>query len=452
MRKLICFGTSLLLALPSSAADRTIDLDRVRAAIKSPGSNEGPGCLVGAFENGKQLLSISEGFADVEGRKPLNGKSQIYAGSLSKQFTALAIAQLVLAGRLSLDDDIRKYLPEMPEYDAPITVGMMMHHSSGIKDWLIVARWAGVTDFSRIPKEKGLSLTARQKSTNFTPGTEYAYSNGGYLLLAEIVERVSGKSFRDYTRDNIFNKLGMSDSFFLNGAVPIPNLANGYKVTDGKFVVLNNFPVVSGSGGLITTMNDFAKYEYDIEVGKRIWTEGIRKIMLNPAQYRSGDILRTSPGGMMYGGGLVIGTRRGQSFVQHGGQSETFRNIYLRMPDHKLSVMVFCNRSDAGETIKADNVIEAIKGPIFSAPGRIALGKFRSEELDVTYQVEKVGENILATIVSSSLDGNLPSIMFSPSADGSLRALDATLSFSDGYRKLRLVHPRKSSMEFVRIE
>ncbi|WP_326522770.1 serine hydrolase domain-containing protein [Sphingomonas sp.] len=451
MRITLLIGAAMAAAIPAASQAQSAEIDRVRAAIRSPGSDKGPGCLAGGFRDGKPLFMVSEGLADIATGRQLDGDSRIYAGSMSKQFTALAIAQLVAAGRISLDDDVRKYIPEMPAYEVPVTLGMMMHHSSGIKDWLIIARWAGLSDFSRITKEEALGLLTRQRATNFTPGTDYAYSNGGYLLMAEVVERVTGQSFVDYTRDHIFKKLGMTHSFFLNGAQEIPNLANGYEVDGEKFTVLNNFPVISGSGGLITTMNDFAKYEQDIELGHKVWTPAVSKIMLDTARYSSGETLTSSPGGMSYGGGLAIGKRRGQFFVQHGGTSDTFVNLYARMPERRFSVMVFCNRSDGDPVTKTDAVIRIVQGDIFIPDAPYRIGRFRSDELGVAYDVTRVGTRIVATIADSGLNTNLKSITFSPSSDGSLRALGATLTFSDGYRKFTLQHVRKSFATFVRI-
>lgn len=175
-------------------------------------------------------------------RAPLDGDTLIYAASISKQFTALAAATLATQGKIDLDADIRTYLPELPHYEIPVTTRMLMHHTSGIRDSLTLLFLAGFTGLEGVTKARALDLLLRQKATNFTPGTDWNYSNGGYLLLAEIVERVSGKPFADYVGTAILKPLGMKSSFFMSDAAPTGKSRTDTGPKTGASLIRDTYP------------------------------------------------------------------------------------------------------------------------------------------------------------------------------------------------------------------
>lgn len=440
----------LALAIASSPA-HAVDVDAVRKVITDTRTTNAPGCVAGAFKAGKTLFVTAAGMADVEKGRPLDGDTQIYAASVSKQFTALSAATLAVQGKLGLKDDIRKYLPELPQYEVPVTIEMLIHHTSGVRDWLTLSYWAGASDFSTATKAQALDLLFRQKETNFTPGTEFIYSNGGYLLLAEIVERVSGLPFSDYATKTILKPLGMNNSMFMNGARPTKGkIAHGYKPNGDEFEIRDTYPTISGSGGLMVTINDLAKFDHDIEVGHKVWTPEITAIMVTPGQFTNGEPALRKPSKLAYAGGLMVGERRGQYFVQHGGGAEAFRNQYQRLPERKLGVAVFCNRSDWDPTEKADAVTELVEGAILADDDKPFNGRYFADELQATYDITINGKELTATVTSPyAKAGSSEKLKRAP--DGTFRADGTVLTFSPDGSGFTLGTDRIREIPFKRL-
>ena len=191
-------------------SDDAVFLSQVDALFTA-WSNATPGCAVGVSENGRILLERAYGMADLEHGVPNRPDTIFEAGSISKQFTAAAVLLLAEDGKLSLDDPVRKYIPELPEYAAPITIRQMLHHTSGLRDWGNVAWIGGWPRGTRIyTHDHVLDILARQEALNFAPGTRWSYSNSGYNLAAILVSRVAGEPFADFTRKRIFEPLGMT--------------------------------------------------------------------------------------------------------------------------------------------------------------------------------------------------------------------------------------------------
>lgn len=443
-----CVLVALAAALASPAA-AAADPEAVRALVSDPGAAAAPGCAVGAFKAGKPLFITAAGMADIAAGQALDGDTRIYAASVSKQFTVLAAATLITKGKLGLDDDIRTYLPELPAYDASVTVQMLIHHTSGVRDWLALARWSGSDDAAQFTKAKALDLLLRQKQTNFTPGTDFTYSNGGYLLLAEIVERVSGMPFGDYAAKAVLKPLGMKNSVFMNGARPGGKVAHGYTPKDGGYEIRDTYPLISGSGGLMMTINDLARYEYDIEVGRKVWTPAVKAIMLEPGRLANGEPATRKPSRQAYAGGLMVGERRGQHFVQHSGGAEAFRNQYIRLPDRRLGVAVFCNRSDWDPGEKADAVLELIEGKILEPNVAPPGGRYYSDELQATYEISTKGPALTAAITSPYAATGAP-LTFTLAPDGIYRGDGMTLKFSDDRSSFTLGTDRVRGITFTR--
>src|SRR5262245_35537457 len=230
----------------ANAADVTVE--RLRSIVAYTEHEIAPGCAIGVFRGGKPDVLTAAGYADLEQRRPIDADTLFYAASVSKQFTALAVAKLVEAGKLSLDDDARRYLPELPQYQVPITIGMLLHHTAGIRDSLGLLTLAGMGTADKNSKEAVLQLVLRQQTTNFLPGSAYSYSNGGYLLLAEIVAKVSGMPFAAYAKRAVLDPIGMKSSFFLDGPpAALPNMAHGYVLANNKFEIRDTYPRFSGS-------------------------------------------------------------------------------------------------------------------------------------------------------------------------------------------------------------
>ena len=309
-----------------------------------------PGCVIGVVKNGELVFNRAYGLASLEWHAPITPSVVFDIASAAKQFTAAAVILLELDGVLSLNDDIRTWLPEMPNYGHTVTIRHLLNHTGGIRDYLDLLTMIGKPYTDLIDEEDGVKLLARQKALNFVPGTEYRYSNSGYLLAAAIVRRTSGKSLREFCEERIFGPLGMEHtSFWDDHEEVIPFRASAYSLQDKRYVVsheLNN--EVMGDGNLYTTLEDLARWDrnfYNPEVGgsdllERLQTRGV---------LADGDTLD-------YAAGLEIGEYRGLRTVRHGGSSGGFGSEFLRFPDERTTVICFCNRNDASPDFLAEEV------------------------------------------------------------------------------------------------
>jgi len=251
---LIIFTTISLYAVeqPESHRDK---IDAIFSQWDVPGS---PGCAVGIYHNGEIIYQRGYGFANLENQEPIAPESVFYVGSVSKQFTAAAIAVLIDRGDIAPDDDIRTFIPELPEYERPIPVKSLIYHTSGLRDLYALMTIADIDVAGEISTPEFLDVIKRQSDLHFLPGDEHVYSNSGYTLMAILVERVTGKSLREFTRQNIFEPLGMSNTHFHdNRNEMIRNRVLSYQSGEESSFNLSylwNFEGV-GPGGLYTTIN-----------------------------------------------------------------------------------------------------------------------------------------------------------------------------------------------------
>lgn len=454
--------------LSGGAARAAPDYDAVQQILGDPADMTAPGCVAGIFRNGKTVHIGASGSADIATGRKLDGETLLYAASVAKQFTALAAARLIEAGKLSLHDDVRKWIPELPRYRAPITVQMLMNHSSGIRDSLELLNLAGVEDASRSNMEAALELLYRQKDTNFVPGTAYSYTNGGYLLLAEVIRRASGKPFHQYANEAVLRPLGMTRSFFVSGKPPPGLIAQGYVPTDRGWAPRNQYPAFSGSGGLMLTIADMARYDHDIQVGHKVWTDTVARIMLTAGTFSDGRTV-TAPGfdDMPYAGGVVAGQRRGRNTIYHLGSFESFRTGYMRLPDRALGVAVLCNRSDGGSLKRIDRIIDAVEPgyltpydqyrpaaqpPYVVPPSRVMPqpGLYVSDDLKAEYRIAVQGDTVTATISSAWPGHAEPKRMFAffRDATGALKDDTTGMVVDDDGRGFAIRTPRVTGIRF----
>jgi CubicO group peptidase (beta-lactamase class C family) len=312
----------------------TARVDQLFANWNKPDS---PGCGLAIIKDGKIIYQRGYGTADLEHDIPISPASVFYVGSVSKQFTAFAIALLAQQGKLALDDDVRKYLPELPDYGTPITIRHLIHHTSGLRDYNTLVALAGKRNDEAFDNQVILEIAARQKELNFKPGTQFLYSNTGYAMLALIAERASGQRFSAFAEASIFKPLGMSDTHFHEDMTRIvKHRAVGYAPrTSGGFRLNTPYNERAGAGGLYTTVGDLLKWDqnfYDGRVG------GMQLIgqMHTQGKLSSGQELD-------YAFALSVKSYKGLKIVEHGGALGGYRAALTRFPDQRFSVACLCN-------------------------------------------------------------------------------------------------------------
>jgi CubicO group peptidase (beta-lactamase class C family) len=399
MHRLALFPLVAMIATPAAADPAA--RDRIRAVISDRAGTAAPGCAVGVFRAGKPAELVNAGGADIATGRAINTDTQFYAASVSKQFTAIALMQQVAAGKVALDDDIRKYLPELPDYGHKITPVMLLNHTAGIRDSLALLALAGYSDLAAATRAQGLALTLQQTTTKFTPGTRYDYSNGGYLLLSEIVERVAKEPFHAYVNRLVLKPLGMSRSLVLAGnRTADANHARGYHTEDGRTVLADNYPLFGGSGGLITTINDLGKWDRDIDSGHKVWTAEITRLMTVPGKFTNGSPVVRGSRGVQYGNALLIGPH----WFYHTGGATGFKTLYGRNPEKRVGIALLCNSGDIEPALKVDAVIQALgEGlPLVTEPSVAASaidGRYRTADLDAVYLLAASGEGLDVTVL-----------------------------------------------------
>ncbi len=315
--------------------------ERVDAIFKGFDSPASPGCAVAVFRDGAILYKHAYGMANLDHDVRLSTASVFHVASLSKQFTAASILLLAQDGKLALDDDIRRHLPELPDFGKKITIRHLANHTSGIRDqWdlLGVAGWRYSRDL--ITDDDVLELLARQKDLNFTPGERHLYSNSGYTLLAIIVSRVSGKSFRDFTTERIFTPLGMTSTHFRDKFTEIvKGQAYGYAPEGRTFrLSVTNFDT-AGATSLLTTVEDMAKWYQNFDTGT-VGGGTLAASLLERGVLNDGTPID-------YAFGMTHGVYRGVPIVGHGGADAGYRADFVRFPGQRLGVATFCNHAAA---------------------------------------------------------------------------------------------------------
>ena len=334
------------------AAQAVVAVDKDVDEIFAKWSTSTPGCAVGVSVGGKPTLLKAYGMADLEHDIRNTPDTIFEAGSVSKQFTAMAIMLLVKDGKISLDDPVRKYIPELPDYKVPLTIRHMLTHTSGLRDWGSVASIAGAPRTTRAYTHGHvLDIVSRQKSLNFTPGDHYSYSNTGYNLAAVIVSRVSGMSFADFSRQRIFTPLGLAMTSWRDDHTRIvKGRAMAYSDTNGTFTTEMPFENVHGNGGLLTTVGDLLKWN------ENFVTPVVGDMALVTEMQKTGLFNNGKP--QDYALGLMVGELRGVKNINHSGSTAGYRAHLNRFPEARTSVAVLCNVSSGDATRAANRVSE----------------------------------------------------------------------------------------------
>jgi CubicO group peptidase (beta-lactamase class C family) len=309
---------------------------------------DSPGCALGVYQDGKVLYARGYGMASLEHGVSLSPRSVLDVGSISKQFTAMAILMLQKEGKLSLDDPIRKYIPEMPAYADRITLRRALSQTSGLRDLYTMMGQTGRT--FQGDTIDALRVITRSAEPNYEPGARYLYTNSGWILAAQIVYRLTGKTLAQFAEERIFTPLGMHDTRYLADVTTIiPNGAEGYAPrTGGGFRVARSTydGAIVGAGAVHTSVEDFGRWldNYDdATVGGR----DIIETMTTATKLNDGSPA-TSGANQAYAVGLSVGTVRGLRTVSHGGSWAGYRGHFIRFPDQKFAVATFCNLTTSG--------------------------------------------------------------------------------------------------------
>lgn len=323
---------------------------------------DSPGCAIGVIHNGKLIYKHGYGMANLEYNIPNSSNSVFRIGSTSKQFTAACMVLLEEQGKLSLDDNIRKYLPEIPVYGKTITINHLLHHTSGIRDYLQLAYLKGLRDDDFYTDDEVVEWLSRQKSLNFLPGEEYLYSNSGYFLLSQIVKRVAGKSMKEYADEYIFKPLGMNNTHFHDNHTEIvKNRASGYSPAgEGKFRICMTTLGMIGDGGIFTTVEDIFKWDRNFYISKIGGDKFIGK-MLKRGRFNSGKEQN-------YASGLIHGEYGGLKTIRHGGAFVGFRADILRFPEEKFTVICLANLSNINPSLLCNKAAEIFLGDKMTLP------------------------------------------------------------------------------------
>jgi CubicO group peptidase (beta-lactamase class C family) len=450
-------------ASPDGAATLASQVDGIMADWAKPGS---PGCAVGVVRDGALAFAKGYGQADLERGVPIGPASVFDIASTSKQFTAAVIALLAQDGKLSLDDDVRRFVPELPRYEAPIAIRHLLHHTSGLRDYTDVMALEGWQMEDWTTAEQALATIARQKEVNFEPGARHLYSNSGFFLLSVIAARAAGKPFPDLARERIFEPLGMkSTHFHADHRLLVKDRAIGYAPRGGGWALSMSDWEQTGDGSVLTTVEDLAHWVRNFEdpkVGGAALVEELQR----KGRLATGEEID-------YAEGLRHAPYRGLATVGHNGSWAGYRSSLLRFPSEKTAVIVLCNaeNAEAGRIARkvADAALGDRLGPVPSptprasptpaangraiTPGELAAlpGRYRSDELasDIEVRADKgrLGfrirdrESSLVPIEEDefTVDDPLP-MTVNVVRDAARKVTALTLTCRcDGFRTLRLV-------------
>jgi len=349
----ICAAT---LAAPAKPSKSQID-----AVMAEYDRADGPGCALSVVRNGAVAYENGYGMANLEHHVPITPDTVFYIASVSKQFTAAAVALLAEEGKISLQDDLRKYVPEMPDYGKPIAIHHLIHHTSGLRDYLNLWDQSHQSFADSISELQAIEMIARHSGLEFPTGDKYQYSNSNYMLLSLIVKRASGMSLRQYAEEKMFKPLGMRHTHFHDDRTMIvPNRASAYFKRDAKDgdklgLFQTSFDLV-GDGGLLTTVRDLVLWDrnyYHNVLGQR--GQGLIDQLTSTEPLNDGSA-------NSYAFGLQIGEYNGFKSVSHGGSFIGYRSMLMRIPERRLSVLMLCNAAEADTGKLSKQIVDLYLG------------------------------------------------------------------------------------------
>lgn len=417
-----------------------------------------PGCAVGVDKGGKPLLRRAYGMANLETGTSWTPNTISESGSVAKQFTASAIVLLARDGVLSLEDDIGKWIPEVKGFGKKITIRHLLTHTSGLPDRYtlhdVQNRAAGVVDHANA---EVLSVLSGLRELNFDPGEDYEYSNTGYVVAATIVERASGKSLQAFTTERMFRPLGMDDTRWREDhRVVVPGRASAYSGTLATGYRNDHpFTRVIGSGGLLTTVADFLKWEAALQRGAGPWG-AVRDSLQRTMRLNEGT-------GITYALGVSVSTWRGVPTVSHTGSTGGYRAGLYRFPDQHVAVALLCNLGSINPGVTAQRVAALVLGTALAAapaePAGIPVDAAALAALAGAYYAPRTEQATILYVnrtgsLADSVQGNAVLIPVAPNRfryRGSERTLTVVPAGAGSPLTLRVSAPNTRTIEFIAV-
>jgi CubicO group peptidase (beta-lactamase class C family) len=350
----LCLAAPPCLSVASAQvanADSSV-FERVNQIFASYKRAQGPGYAVGIIQNGRLVYARGFGLADVDQRVAITSSTVFNVASLSKQFTAASIGLLITRGKLTLEDEVKRHIPEFPDYAGPVRIKHLVYMTSGLPEYYTLQRPGGRTwDTDYFTVDDAIATVLAQSQLQFAPGTKWAYSNINYMLLADIVRRVSSKSFADFAAQEIFDPLQMNSTHVNDDVTKvIPNRAIGYNhATDGGFrQEIRRSPHYGGSG-VFSSIEDLAKWDRSFET-HTLGGPQLTNLLLSTMKFeheKTNDAF-----------GLVWGTHRGLRTIWYEGGDAGFSGYMVRFPDQRFTVIVLSNLGTGRAAEHARRVID----------------------------------------------------------------------------------------------
>ena len=409
-----------------------------------------PGGSLAVVQDGKVIYQKAWGLANLTHKVPFTVDTRTNIGSTSKQFTAFAILLLAAQGKLSLDDDVRKHIPELPDLKQTVTIRHLLTHTSGYREFLnalaLTGRRLDYGDY--IDRNEIIALVKRQPALQNAPGAEFNYNNTGYALASMIVERVSGRSFPDFLRDTVFRPLGMNNSMVrVTPGQIVPNSSQGYVTMPGGFREAQDLGSSAGAGGIYTTIGDLARWLANYDAAT-VGPKGFFRQMTTRNVLTKGDTSN-------YGLGLMIDQWKGVQRVRHGGADVAHRSALNYYPELRAGVTVQSNNAGINVESYANQIVEAFFGARLKDAAPVAAagpGAFDTTRFDA-YAGQYALDEAPAFVVSFSRRGakyytqasGQPEVEMTPTSDSTfkLTVVDASITFhreADGSVKHLTLH------------
>jgi CubicO group peptidase (beta-lactamase class C family) len=435
-------------------ADSTL-LRRVDSVLAPWRHDDTPGCALGVDRDGAPLLRRAVGMASLESGSPWTIGTISESGSVAKQFVAAGLVLLALDGKLSLDDDISRWIPEVRGIGRRITIRHLLTHTSGLPDRYLLheveGRAAGEVDH---PNAEVMHVVSRLQDLNFDPGDDYLYSNTGYVVAVAVLERVSGRSLQQFTDDRIFRPLGMTSSRWREDhRVVVPGRAAAYSGVRARgFRNDHPFTRVFGSGGLLTTVDDFLKWQAALQRGAGGWG-AVRDSLEVAGHLNDGTVLT-------YGLGVGVGTWRGVRVVSHTGSTGGYRAALFRYPERNVAIALLCNVGSANPAVMARHVAEAVLNGALAAadpaPQPAALEASRLAALAGVYHSPRTEEVMVLSVRDGQLfDGGTRLLPFAAdsfrfSTGNATLVVPVQVPAGGAPSRLRIESPGARAAEYVR--